>query len=56
MIGIEYILLVNMIIFSIVLIVLLIISGIKSNRPKKKNSMISSDMAKIKEQISEDLD
>lgn len=53
MIGFEYILLMNTGLFAIVLIVLLLISGRKSHKPKaKKKNNLNSDMQKIKEQIS----
>lgn len=53
---IEYILLANTVIFGIVLVVLLIISSMKSHKHGKKNSKMSDEMIKIKEQISEDIE
>lgn len=56
MIGIEYILLINMAIFFVVLIVLLFISGKKSHKKNNGKRPLSKELIDIKEQISEDLD
>lgn len=48
---IEYILMINTVIFAIVLIVLLVLSGKKGN--KKQRKVMSKEMRKIKDQISE---
>lgn len=51
MVSIEQILLFNTVVFGIVLIVLLFLSGRKGN--KKQRKVMSKEMRKIKDQISE---
>ncbi len=52
MVAIEYVLLASTVIFAIVLIVLLALSGKKGGNKQRK--VMSKDMRKIKDQISED--
>lgn len=51
---IEYILLGMTALLVLVLFVLLILAGVRNSRPKKKR-IVSNDMAKIKEQINDDI-
>ena len=53
MVGVEYILLMSTSVYSIVLLVLLFLSGKKDHKPKGKE-YLSRDLIKIKEQISEE--
>lgn len=54
MIGVEYILIVSTVVFAIVLLVLLFLSKKKVIKPQRK--VMSKEMRKIKEQISENIE
>ena len=56
MIGVEYVLLISTGLFSVILIVLLFVAGMrnkKSKKSKKKSIYLKKDLIDIKEQVSD---